>query len=385
MAKSKKIVVCCDGTGNGFENADEESNVVKLYSCLALDESQVGYYHPGVGTMGDPRARTRFEKQWSRLKGLAFGAGLLDNVGDAYRYLMNTYADGDEIYLFGFSRGAFTARALASVLHVFGLLCAGNEGLIPYVLRIYAQRTRAAKRLHTTFETDDVFRWQFSHAQETTIHFCGLWDTVSSYGWAYDPIMLPFNGNNPIIRRGRHAVSIHERRCFYRDNLWGAAQPDQDIRQVWFSGVHSDVGGSYIEREAGLSKITLEWMLVEAKAAGLNLDDEKVSTILGRSKPARPIRNLPAFSQPDRNGMLHNSLQGVGWWLLEYLPHRYPDRRQQWSIPRGHKRTIPAGSLLHDSVLRGPYFSGDQTKYQREPWVPYFPADRSLAAAGSVA
>jgi len=143
---SKNIVICCDGTGNSFDNAVEESNVIKFYSALKLNAGQIAYYHPGVGTMGDPNARWWIERQWSRTKGLAFGAGLLDNVGDAYRYLMNTYADGDRIYLLGFSRGAFTVRALASVLHVFGLLCAGNDGLIRYVLRVYSERTRAAKR-----------------------------------------------------------------------------------------------------------------------------------------------------------------------------------------------------------------------------------------------
>jgi uncharacterized protein (DUF2235 family) len=287
-------VICCDGTGNSFENPCEESNVVKLYSALKLDANQIGYYHPGVGTMGDPTAHGRLAKEWSRLVGLAIGSGLLPNVGDAYRYLMNNYVDGDEIYIFGFSRGAYTARALASVLHVFGLLCAGNDDLIPYILKIYSERSRAARHHTATFKVDEVFRWQFSHAQDINVHFCGLWDTVSSYGWAYDPIMLPFNGNNPIIKTGRHAVSIHERRCFYRDNLWGPCLADQDIKQVWFAGVHSDVGGSYNEPESGLSKLALEWMFVEAREHGLRLDDEKVVAVLGGPPPRPPIAGFPA-------------------------------------------------------------------------------------------
>src|ERR1700674_4497018 len=103
----KNIVICCDGTGNEF-GGDCNSNVVKLYSTLVINETQVGYYHPGVGTMGSPTARNRLEKRWSRVKGLAFGAGLTANVADAYRYLMNVYADGDNVYLFGFSRGSYT-------------------------------------------------------------------------------------------------------------------------------------------------------------------------------------------------------------------------------------------------------------------------------------
>lgn len=106
---AKNIVICCDGTGNEF--GDHNSNVVKLYGTLAIDGiRQVGYYHPGVGTMGDPTAHNKVSELWSVVKGLAFGAGLLANVGDAYRYLMNTYQEGDKVFIFGFSRGAYTAR-----------------------------------------------------------------------------------------------------------------------------------------------------------------------------------------------------------------------------------------------------------------------------------
>src|SRR5580704_6774234 len=106
---SKNIVICCDGTGNEF--GDTNSNVVKLYTALAIDDSQIGYYHPGVGTMGDPAERHRISRWWSRIKGLAFAAGFKDNVFDAYNYLMNNYNDGDRVYLFGFSRGAYPVRA----------------------------------------------------------------------------------------------------------------------------------------------------------------------------------------------------------------------------------------------------------------------------------
>jgi uncharacterized protein (DUF2235 family) len=367
----KNIVICCDGTGNSFTDTDTESNVIKFYSSLTIDASQVGYYHPGVGTLGAQNVRWWIERKWSQIKGLAFGAGLLDNVGDAYRFLMNTYEDGDVIYLLGFSRGSYTARALASILHVFGLLCAGNDGLIPYILRIYSQRTRAANHEHRTFMTDEVFQWQFSHSHPITIHFCGLWDTVSAYGWAYNPIKLPFDGNNPIIKISRHAVSIDERRCYYRDNLWGPAGPGQDIRQVWFSGVHSDVGGSYQEPESGLSKIALEWMFVEAEKAGLKINHQKADAVLGKQPPHPAIAAFPNYAKPDQNAKRHESLGGL-WWLLEILPHRYPDRKAQWGIPLGKRRTIPAGSYIHDLSLKGQWCPGDLPKpYHVEPHVPF--------------
>jgi uncharacterized protein (DUF2235 family) len=345
----RNIVLCCDGTGNDFDDPNTDSNVVKLYQTLIINSDQLGYYHPGVGTMGAPNARSRIEKTWTMVKGLAFGSGLLDNVADAYRYLMDVYGDGDKIFVFGFSRGAYTARAIASLLHVFGLLCPGNEGLIPYILRLYANQTKAAKRAKPIFTAEENFKYTFS--REVEVHFCGLWDTVSSYGWINSPIELPFAGQNPIIRIGRHAVSIHERRCCFQDNLWGPSLAGQDIRQVWFSGVHSDVGGSYEECSAALSKIALEWMLVEAEKAGLLINCDKADVVLGRIKPV-PLAFMPDHVEPNDKALMHNSLQGA-WWILEYFPRKaLRDGRAAWSLPRGKwMRKIPEGSLVHQSVV----------------------------------
>ena len=350
---AKRIVICCDGTGNSFDNLLEESNVAKLYGSLVVDADQVSYYHPGVGTMGAPNSRGPIDKQWTRIKGLAFGAGLLANVGDAYRFLMDTYKDGDAIFVFGFSRGAFTARTLCSLLHVFGLLCAGNHELIPYILKMYAKRSREAKHMHRTFKSDEAFKWQFSHKNEVRIRFCGLWDTVSSYGWVYDPIELPFLGCNPIIDIGRHAISLDERRCFYKDNLWGSPGAGQDFRQVWFTGVHSDIGGSYPEQSSGLSKITLEWMFVEAVKAGLKLEEVKAKAVIGRCSVFPRVDGLPAFAHPTPNGCRHSSLKGA-WLLLELIPQQDPHvHGKRWHIPLGRKREVPQGSVIHQSVFEG--------------------------------
>ena len=237
---SKNIVICCDGTGNEF--GDNNSNVVKLYSTLVIDgRMQIGYYHPGVGTMGAPTATNKLSKAWSIVMGLAFGAGLLTNVGDAYRYLMNTYEEGDRVFLFGFSRGAYTVRALAGVLHMFGLLCPGNDGLIPYITQMYAKKTRQAGGMKHTFEVAEGFKETF--CRDCPLHLVGVWDTVSSVGWTWDPLKLPYTAQNPAMLNGRHAVSIDERRCYFRNNLWGPVLTGQNIKQVWFAGVHSDVGG----------------------------------------------------------------------------------------------------------------------------------------------
>src|SRR5208337_285653 len=189
----KNIVICCDGTGNEF--GDHNSNVVNLFGTLIVDErQQVAYYHPGVGTMGAPAARNRISKAWSVVAGLAFGAGLLDNVEDAYRYLMEVYEAGDRIFLFGFSRGAYTVRALAGVLHMFGLLHRGNLGLIPYITRMFAKRTRKAGGMTHTFQVADGFKE--TYCRDCGPHFVGVWDTVSSVGWIWNPLKLPYTAQN---------------------------------------------------------------------------------------------------------------------------------------------------------------------------------------------
>lgn len=306
--------------------------------------------------MGAPNARGKLEKAWTRATGLAFGTGLMANLADSYRYLMNTYREGDRIFLIGFSRGAYTVRALAGMLDVCGLLCPGNEGLIPYAMQLFASKSRAVgKSAHTV---DVAHRFKDTFSREVLIDFVGVWDTVSSVGWIYDPIILPDESKNPIIRVGRQALSIDERRCFYQDKIWGRPYtPDepefvveQDIRQVWFAGVHSDVGGSYPEVESGLSKVALEWMLCEAARFGMVIDVHRADVVLGRS-PLPDLRST--YVPPDACADMHQSLTPA-WWLLEFLPHEYynkPDGRREYRIPLGARRTIPEGSLLHESVL----------------------------------
>lgn len=369
---AKNIVICCDGTGNGFDQPETDSNVVKLYNTLHIDPTQIAYYHPGVGTLGSPNADGRLAKLWSQAKGLAFGAGLLDNVGDAYRYLMNTYQKGDRIFLFGFSRGAYTARAVGGLLHVFGLLEPGNEQLIPYILRLYSARTRdAAAAQDTTTPAEDAFAYAFS--RDVMVHFCGVWDTVSSYGWIYSPIELRFAAQNPIIQTGRHAIAIHERRCCYQSQPWGAPLPNQDLRQVWFCGVHSDVGGSYLETEGQLSKITFEWMLLEAIKAGLKVEPDRVAIVLGDSPPPK---FLPAYVKPDPKGCIHNSLDGP-WWILEYLPRK---RNNQWCLPRGTwTRQIPENAVIHATVPLSGRAVALPAAYSVETWTRYQPPPPTVA------
>src|SRR5713101_2524480 len=345
---TRNIVICCDGTGNQYGSAN--SNVVKLYWTLSAQDKQVAYYHPGVGTMGSKNALTLVGKWWTQLRGLTFGYGFSDNIADVYSFLMNEFNPGDQIFIFGFSRGAYTARALCGLLRMCGLLTPGNEGLIPYALRLYKSNDPCK------FEIASGFRTTFSIS--CTPYFLGLWDTVSSVGWILDPIYtkgghLPYTATLPSVPVLRHAVSIDERRAFFRQNLIHEPVPaNQNIKQVWFAGVHSDVGGSYAEAESGLSKIALRWMLCEAQSAGLMLDPQRVVDVLGGKLPYVP---------PDPKGEMHKSLHGF-WWLGEFWPKLYyypvpvsgqalPTWKRGITINLGRARVIKPGVHIHQSVF----------------------------------
>lgn len=306
----KNIVICCDGTGNEF--SQNNSNVVKLYSILDQNSDQISYYHPGLGTMGSKNALSAIGKWWTRLIGLAFGYGISENIADAYQFLMRNYEEGDKIYVFGFSRGAYTARALCGLLHLCGLLTRGNESLIPYAIRMVKKKNPDKDHF------DLMFKFQNTFSRRCKPHFVGVWDTVSSVGWIYNPIHFLCVTKNKDLNIVRHAMSIDERRAFFRQNLFYQSPdaPAQDIIQLWFAGVHCDVGGGYPEISSGLSKIALKWMIDEAGKAGLLISEEKVNYMLGGGFN---------IARPDPKADIHNSLYGW-WWLAEIWPKR-PYRR----------------------------------------------------------
>ena len=354
----RNLVICCDGTANEF--ARNNTNVVKLYSVLRHDPAtQAAYYHPGLGTMEPAGALSTFARKLTKLLGMAIGYGLANDIRDAYVFLMNQYQPGDRVFMFGFSRGAYTVRAVASLLHMYGLIRPGNEPLVPYAIRMLTglQRGRAGARdeyfgLARDFKA--VMSWT-----DCKPWFIGVWDTVSSVGWVENPLKLPYVTSNPDIEIGRHAVSIDERRAFFRSHLWrpagDASRPGgpKDLQQVWFPGVHCDVGGGYAEKESGLSKIALEWMLEEAAAKGLMLDGEKCAALLGGDSSGRYVR-------PDAGAEAHESLKGF-WHLAEFIPKKHYDRQSGRETRRMNlyrRRTIPPGSLVHAAAFaRGDEYS----------------------------
>ncbi len=348
---AKNVVVCCDGTANEF--AKDRTNVAKLFYTLIKDPArQATFYHPGVGTMAPPGFVTKKGARLAELAGMAFGYGIDKDIRDLYVAICDAFEPDDRLFLFGFSRGSYTVRATASLLHMYGLIPSGNGPLVPYIVRMILKIRQLRKggavkgsnpELDAYFDLARDFKGTFS--RDCKPHFVGVFDTVSSVGWFTSPVSLPFTASNPDIAIGRHAIAIDERRAFYRSNLWrpsGAAGGPKDLKQVWFPGVHCDVGGGYPEAESGLSKIALQWMIAEAKAAGLLVDDEKVATILGeRGK---------GFAAPDPKAQLHDSMT-LPWRLVEYVPKpHWNGQTTEWRQNRGRYRTWPERPCIHDAA-----------------------------------
>ncbi len=266
----KRIVICSDGTWQTPRQANT-THVIEMARAVlptALDGTvQVVFYDWGVGT----------ESWANRLSGGISGKGIERNIRDCYRFLVHNYEDGDQIFLFGFSRGAYTVRSLAGLIRNCGVLKKAEADQLPKAYRMYRRNDAAPDSEEATAFRSDLSR-------EATIAFIGVWDTVGALG-------IPLRGLSRLTARrhefhdvelsasvnhGCHALAIDEGRGPFRPSLW-RAQPKagQIVEQVWFSGVHGDVGGS---GDPELGKPAFAWMKERASYAGLALDETSVSS-----------------------------------------------------------------------------------------------------------
>ena len=261
----KNIVICCDGTRGKYDAEYKNTNVVRLFERLCPDgkgkggeREQISYYDPGVGTYSPQRSRIR---NWvAKRKGDISGRGVRANVEDAYKYLMDCYEPKDQIFLFGYSRGAYTVRALAGMLHKCGLLTKGSNHLVSYASEIYRGRDNV--------EMAAGFKRNF--CRQCKPYFIGVWDTVASLGWVRREHFQDQRLNGDVTY-GFQVLSIDERRKHFQVSEWDerTVPVGQTITQVWFPGSHADVGGQ--EADPRVSDITLEWMLRHADEEGLRL------------------------------------------------------------------------------------------------------------------
>lgn len=369
--KRKTLIVCCDGTGN--EIKENQSNVLKFYRCLKKDlPEQLVFYDTGVGTISNSGAWATFKHQAKGIFGLVTGYGLDDNILDAYRFLIENYRDEDDIYLFGFSRGAYTVRALAGLINLVGILHRNQKHLANYALTSYKQADNKGN-----FE----IAWRVQEVLDTkraTIKLMGCWDTVSSVivprpDRFYIPSLesLPYTIENPCVRTFRHAISIDERRRMFRLAQWKEGQlfksnpfvsdenaKPQDCKQLWFAGVHSDIGGGYLERDSGIAKYPLAWMIDEAEKHGLFFRAEMVKRLVHGKNPSNVKKGSKRdYSEPCASAKLHDSMSWA-WNILEYLPklkkfHDNPITKGEGGVylPLAESRYIPADADIHQSVF----------------------------------
>jgi uncharacterized protein (DUF2235 family) len=318
---NKKIVICLDGTGNQMK-AKGHTNVGTLFKMLDLSDpsKQIGYYDPGVGTMSAANARGAANRWLSRISGLAFGSGMKTNVAEAYTFLMQNYRPGDDLYIFGFSRGAYTARALIGILTRPGLLRPGSENLVPYAVAEYAtNKTFSDADKADMAEFADAFCWGtetsplYPHWQGDDPHhmkwhcvpveYLGVWDTVKAAGiLRIGNLKWPFTRQLFNVTKIRHAVSINEKRRPYHEYL--VDPKHHGLEEAWFAGVHSDVGGTF-EPEHKLAKIALKWIV----------DGVGNDVILRQEAYARECTVVPDFA----TGEIHK--MGL-IWILAWIRHR---------------------------------------------------------------
>lgn len=356
---ARNLVLCLDGTRNEPETGP--TNVARIYDIAGKGDQQVVYYDPGVGTLGDRSATTRVGQSLTRLGGLVVGHGVKDNIEDAYRFVMQAYRPGDRILVFGFSRGAYTARALVGMLRTVGLLRASAENLLPYAMKLYARQggrdlTEAAEDAFWRQRSEFTRRFgnpDFPDRFGPQVDFLGVWDTVKSVGWLnwraqYQQAHWPFTRKVSNVRCGRHALAIDERRrpyAEYRFDAQEVAAPGGRLREMWFAGVHSDVGGVFVD-DHRLSDIALKWMTDEAAGAGLLVDDDAYLHHLG----VPPGQDLP---REHAQGRVHANerfwaVLGAGW----------------------HRRTVRPGDEIHPSV----FDRIELTRAGRTPYRPGLPA-----------
>lgn len=374
---ARKLIICFDGTGNEIEK--HESNILRLYKCLKHDDSQLVYYEPGVGT----RSTRPFAPGWfqglRQAAGLIFGLGLEDTVFHAFDFLCRNYRDGDTLYFFGYSRGAYTARVLAGFINQFGLVAPHELHLIGPVFRAYRKLAQSSPR--EAYAELRIFQ-QFFHLTHPPIRFLGLWDTVSSMIRIRPRLgtLIQFGTHanvdeNPSVKAVRHVLAIDERRRFFRHQFWTEGQkyhgtrfktkkdpPDQDVKQVWFPGTHTDMGGAVAEPEAGLAKITMEWMRAELDALG-----ERDRLVFRDRYYDRYVRGIPDevttrmkldISTPSPHAPMHSRM--YPWWFLaEIFPRlasrsRWPGQRSflGYYFPLGQPRYIPPGSEIDNAAWK---------------------------------
>jgi len=361
----KRLVFCFDGTWNRLDASCPTNVVITAESVLPLSKNrtaQLIYYGEGVGT-----------EKWERLRGGMFGSGLVQNLADAYRFLIFNHSPGDEIFIFGFSRGAYTARSFAGLLNTCGILLRRNAAQVRDAISLYQARDTSddfkervmlfrselcpqlcVSDAEQSWRKSNVADFDPAKSPKLNIRYVGVWDTVGALGipksfsvlnltdkrYAFHDVAL-----SPFVRSARHAVAIDEHRKDFVPTLWsnlaqlnadaGADESSDDApyQQRWFPGTHSSVGGGGERR--GLSDQALDWILDGARAAGLELDTSRYSRI---------YELAPDYTEYIENSIAPSLMYRAMHWFSTVRdgPTRLFEvslfARRRWAAPLGHLR-----------------------------------------------
>jgi uncharacterized protein (DUF2235 family) len=369
----KRLVLCFDGTWNKLDAKYPTNVVLTAESVLPLTKdgiAQVIFYDEGVGT-----AKHEY------FSGGAFGAGLMKNIADGYRFLIFNYTPGDEIYVFGFSRGAYTARSFVGLIHACGILQRAFASKVGDAIALYQRRKPTDQYVAETLcfrrdyspdicISDEEQQWRAAAklpsqaAPLITIKYLGVWDTVGALGipsryliakWIDRKFQFHDTSLSKFIESARHAVAIDERRKDFAPTLWDnadalnaakgkvATDADAPYQQKWFPGVHSSIGGGGERR--GLSDAALDWILDGARAAGLILDPQDSSRIFEL--------------KPDYTEYLESSSnQGLFYRMANFLTaaNRKPGPASLYEVSMGaQRRWLERPSNLRDKTRYRPH------------------------------
>lgn len=354
-----KIVICCDGTWNTPDQLDHgiaaPTNVARISNAIVKNQKQKVYYHPGVGTG---------ESWWDKAVGGGTGTGLSRNIMSAYEWLCRHYDEGDDIYLFGFSRGAYTVRSLAGFIARCGLLRAerfSSTDAWKAIDLLYRDGYRGPAPVQELRGKIGEINFRNKLAEPIPIRFIGVWDTVGSLGIPDDFGFLNLLDNagdhtfhdtslGKNVQAARHALAMDELRGTFQPTLWTELDADRNVKQIWFPGAHSDIGGGY--RECGLSDGALKWMIDEARETGLAFDQQICDQIL-----------------PNYRDTMHDPCTGL-FAMLPTQPRSTPslkDVRQYHSSALERHRDPP----IHQCPYRRPHLSEYEDKleiYARQQW-----------------
>lgn len=316
----KNIVIFSDGTGQkgGINN---NTNIYKLFNMVEdRTNDQIAYYDPGLGTGIEGIA------------GLIGGKGFSRNILDCYRFIFENFQADDHVFLFGFSRGAATVRSLSGFIHLFGILPISRADIIEEAFNIYRITNKKVRK-----QKAEKFIAKH-HTMWCKIKFLGVFDTVAALGipnkWLstlldrFFPHKFHSFDLSDSVEFARHALSIDEERKTFLPILWlrlKDGQPKDRLKQVWFCGVHTDVGGGYKEEE--LSNFSLRWMINEAKTKGLLIYEKA------------PEYQRFLSSEKNIDGTMHNEQIGFSGKLF---------RKQSRSWTENSHGDL----VIHESVLK---------------------------------